>query len=379
VSLTFQSADSGTDILPSASDFAWTIETTLLRARLFLKANFGGPYWLVISSSITVALAVFADRLGVYRPVSKFGDAQRWLSRITFALIAATTFTMFVPTDAGSVIESNGEINAYLRQITDNLKSTSHLLAGRIVVAQIEELPETQRNSLQIFLTSAWQRSRTSRDPDNVFKKTVQLAITIDPDKISADKIDLSDSQQPVAYLKTLSDSGDPHRILNEVRDLETESSSVVDQERQKAVDSLAATLFAAAMPELHDAIGQFFDVLVETVADPLASSVSELLVSVSRSKRIKLLSRLPAAWIEPRSVDGLVQMEALTPPENNDLSAASIEDYATSTVAAAEDEERPPVVADYGWELRGEARPKGDELEPRPETRLRLREGFER
>jgi hypothetical protein len=320
----------------SISDTVWRTESTLLPARLLLKDTFGSTWWLVASLSITIALALLSPLIGSYGLVSKFGKLQGWLSRLNFALIAATTFTVFLPSEYGEVVERAHQavyqqIEASLRRSEEN---TSHTLAAEIVRSSTVQLSPQQRYFYRVFI------SELEKWSPSVFRGVVKQETTVDAQKsIKLEHlVSLSDS----GSASPEADNADERDTLSAARSLEQRTASRATDEKREAVEAVISGLLTKATPELDALAGQFVDVLVETIAEPLSKTMTEVLQrNGSLMRKIKLLGEALNTKIYQSTTRGIIQAKGFRHVLNADGEVApdQIIDYAQSAAARISEE----------------------------------------
>jgi hypothetical protein len=324
--------------LVSISDTVWHTEATLLPARLLLKHIFGSTWWLVTSLSITIALALLSPLIGSYGLVSKFGKLQGWLSRLNFALIAATTFTVFLPSEYGEVVERahqavHQQIEASLRRSEEN---TSHTLAAEIVRSSTVQLSPQQRYFYRVFI------SELEKWSPSVFRGVVKQETTLDPQK--SIKLEHLVSPYDSGNASPEADIADERDTLSSARSLEQRTASRAADEKREAVEAVISGLLTRATPELDTLAGQFVDVLVETIAEPLSKTITEVLQrNGSLVRKIKVLGEALNAKNYQSTARGIIQAKGFRHVLNADGEVApdQIIDYTQKIATQASNELR--------------------------------------
>ena len=286
------SASSDPARLAAMGNLAWFVETTLLDLRTFLQKTFGSTVWIATSVSAIIVLALLSERLGSYRLVSRFVGLQGWLSRLTFALVAATTFTILLPTDFGS--EVAGDVTAVSEQIKESLRqaenNASHTLAARIVTASIQQMPEPQQQFYRAFLT---ELSRQTPSPFSQEAVATAIREEVGVEEVPYDELVRQLSRSGAdrdVRLETLGDGG--RETLRKSMDLEQRTAARAEKEKKKAREALVAIVFTVVpTPDLAEVIRTWVDVLVDAVSGPLSEAVN------ARFENSEVLGRVTALW----------------------------------------------------------------------------------
>jgi hypothetical protein len=327
--------------LASAGDLAWFIETTLLDVRTFLQQNFGSTLWFFASVSATVVLALLSERLGSYGLVTKFVGLQGWLSRFTFALVAATTFTMLLPTEFGSAVVR--DVTAASEQIEASLRRTeqnaSHALAAQAVTAAIQQMPRRQQQFYHAYLPALRPLAASPSDHE-AFESAIrqQTGVGEAPYTDLVERLSTSWANGEVP----LEPSGDGRQTLRNVLDLEQRTASRANEERKKALEAVVAAVFAkAATPELTDVVQPFVDVLVDSISDLLSKRLAAKLAASGILQRVSVLWRGSKAPVDPAFTRDIIRASDLDGfPNNDEEIQARAEDGARKAYRMAEEKE---------------------------------------
>jgi len=299
-----------------AGELAWRVETSLLAVRHFLQRVFGGAGWLCVSISVLLVLLFVSLRFRSWGWISKFTRLQAGISFLSTALLAATTFTVLVPLGSGEVLQRRFDairdgIEASIRHTQE---AASRALAARIAASSVTQLQEQQRSVCTQLIGQIQQLQQSPTNDPIVMKDWIKSSV-----QVHSEPLTLTWSVPPAPAepeSERVTAVNDVRVAYREAEALEQTAMTWEEQERKKAREAIVATLFGAATPELDTATGAFLDVLVDTIADPLAERITAALDSnLSDSPRLRRLAELLQLKTRFDPPGGIRPVVELTPP----------------------------------------------------------------